>query len=251
MELWHFVTKFVLHLDTSLFELVQDYGTWTYLILFAIIFCETGLVFTPFLPGDSLLFAAGALAGAGYLNQGLLFGLLWAAAVIGDNSNYAVGKFLGSRILGAKKARLIKRQHVERTHAFFERYGTKTIILARFVPIVRTFTPFVAGLGRMTYRRFLPFDVVGGGLWVGACTFAGYFFGAHPFVKKHFSLVVLAIIFISILPGIIAFVRSRFDARTATGEGAATPLPLREGAAGGSGPGIARVSNSPSTDDRR
>ena len=218
MELWHFATKFILHLDTSLFELVQQYGTWTYLILFVIIFCETGLVVTPFLPGDSLLFAAGALAGAGSLNLALLFGLLWCAAVVGDNSNYFTGKFFGTRILEAKKTRRVKKEYIERTHAFFERYGTKTIIMARFVPIVRTFTPFVAGLGRMTYRRFLPFDVAGGALWVGACTFSGYFFGGHPFVKKHFSLVVLAIIFISVLPGVIGYARARLDARATTAD---------------------------------
>jgi membrane-associated protein len=218
MEIWSLFSKFFLHLDTSLVELVQQYGTWTYLLLFIIIFCETGLVFTPFLPGDSLLFAAGALAGAGSLNQGLLFGLLWAAAVIGDNSNYAIGKFLGSRIVSAEKTRLVKKEYIERTHAFFERYGTKTIIIARFVPIVRTFTPFVAGLGRMTYRRFLPFDIAGGGLWVGACTFAGYFFGGQPFVKQHFSLVVLAIIFISILPGIIGYLHARLTKSAAAPE---------------------------------
>ena len=197
------------HLDQHLDAVMQQYGTWTYLILVAIIFCETGLVVTPFLPGDSLLFAAGALAGAGSLNVGLLFGLLAAAAIVGDNSNYAIGRFFGTRILHARKARLVKKEHIERTHAFFERYGTKTIIIARFVPIVRTFTPFVAGLGRMTYRRFLPFDIAGGMVWVGACVFSGYFFGGREFVKKNFSLVILAIIAISLLPAVIGFINAK------------------------------------------
>ncbi len=218
MEWLQFVFDVFMHLDKHLGNVVQDYGLWAYLILFVIIFCETGLVFTPFLPGDSLLFAAGALAGAGSLNVGLLFGLLAAAAIIGDNSNYAIGRFLGSRILQAKSARLVKKKHIERTHAFFERYGTKTIIMARFVPIVRTFTPFVAGLGRMTYRRFLPFDIAGGMLWVGVCVFAGYFFGGLEVVKNNFSLVVLVIILISIMPGVIGYINARLHARAAASE---------------------------------
>ena len=218
MEWLQFVFDVFMHLDKHLGNVVQDYGLWAYLILFVIIFCETGLVFTPFLPGDSLLFAAGALAGAGSLNVGLLFGLLAAAAIIGDNSNYAIGRFLGSRILQAKSARLVKKKHIERTHAFFERYGTKTIIMARFVPIVRTFTPFVAGLGRMTYRRFLPFDIAGGMLWVGVCVFAGYFFGGLEVVKNNFSLVVLVIILISSMPGVIGYINARLHARAAASE---------------------------------
>jgi membrane-associated protein len=209
MELLQFAIDFVLHLDRHLAEIARDYGTWTYGLLVLIIFCETGLVFTPFLPGDSLLFAAGALAGAGTLNQGLLFGLLTAAAIIGDNSNYWIGRYLGERILHARTARFIKKEHLERTHAFFERYGTKTIIIARFVPIVRTFTPFVAGLGRMTYRRFLPYDIAGGVLWVGSCTFAGFFFGGLQVVKDNFSLVILAIIVISLLPAIVTVIKTR------------------------------------------
>lgn len=215
MELIQFLIDFVLHLDRHLGEIVRDYGTWTYLILFVIIFCETGLVFTPFLPGDSLLFAAGALAGAGVLNIGLLFVLLTTAAIIGDNTNYAIGRFLGTRILHARTARLIKKEHLERTHTFFERYGTKTIIIARFVPIIRTFTPFVAGLGHMTYRRFLPYDIAGGVLWVGSCTFAGYFFGGLEIVKKNFSLVILAIIVISLIPAVVSVVNARLAARRA------------------------------------
>ena len=209
MELLQFAIDFVLHLDRHLAEIARDYGTWTYGLLVLIIFCETGLVFTPFLPCDSLLFAACALAGAGTLNQGLLFGLLTAAAIIGDNSNYWIGRYLGERILHARTARFIKKEHLERTHAFFESYGTKTIIIARFVPIVRTFTPFVAGLGLMTYRRFLPYDIAGGVLWVGSCTFAGFFFGGLQVVKDNFSLVILAIIVISLLPAIVTVIKTR------------------------------------------
>ncbi len=216
MEFVQLAIDFVLHLDRHLAEIVRDYGTWTYGLLVLIIFCETGLVFTPFLPGDSLLFAAGALAGAGTLSQGLLFALLTAAAILGDNCNYWIGRYLGDRILNARTARLIKKEHIERTHTFFERYGTKTIIIARFVPIVRTFTPFVAGLGRMTYRRFLPYDIAGGLLWVGSCTFAGYFFGGLQVVKDNFSLVILAIIIISLLPAIATFVQARVSTTGAT-----------------------------------
>ena len=227
MELLQFAIDFVLHLDRHLAEIARDYGTWTYGLLVLIIFCETGLVFTPFLPGDSLLFAAGALAGAGTLNQGLLFGLLTAAAIIGDNSNYWIGRYLGERILHARTARFIKKEHLERTHAFFERYGTKTIIIARFVPIVRTFTPFVAGLGRMTYRRFLPYDIAGGVLWVGSCTFAGFFFGGLQVVKDNFSLVILAIIVISLLPAIVTVIKTR--PRTSQAVSVASEVPRATG----------------------
>jgi membrane-associated protein len=224
MDFVHWAIDVFMHLDQHLDAVMQQYGLWTYLILFVIIFCETGLVLTPFLPGDSLLFAAGALAGAGSLNAGLLFGLLAAAAIIGDNSNYAIGRLFGTRILHGRNARLVKKEHIERTHAFFERYGTKTIIIARFVPIIRTFTPFVAGLGRMTYGRFLPFDIAGGMIWVGVCVFAGYFFGGREFVKKNFSLVILAIIAISLLPAVIGFVSAKMKRNTGVGGTGVSPV---------------------------
>jgi membrane-associated protein len=207
----HLIDLF-LHLDRHLGAIIEQYGTYTYLILFVVIFCETGLVFTPFLPGDSLLFAAGTFGGMGKLDVGTLFLLLAAAAIIGDNSNYAIGRYFGSRILRAQDTRWLKKEHIERTHGFFERYGTKAIIMARFVPIIRTFTPFVAGLGRMTYRRFLPYDIGGGILWVGTCVFAGYFFGGRKVVQENFSLVILAIIVISVIPAVVTFIRAKRQA---------------------------------------
>ncbi len=198
----------VLHLNQHLEKLAGDFGPWIYAILFLIVFCETGLVVTPFLPGDSLLFAVGALAAGGVLDVWLVSVLLIGAAILGDTVNYAVGKFAGER-LQRRFPRLIKPEHIERTHAFFERYGGKTIIIARFVPIVRTLAPFVAGAGRMTYPRFMMFNVTGGILWIGLLVPAGYFFGTLPWVKKNFSSVILAIILISILPGVIEFLRER------------------------------------------
>ena len=213
MELWQFVSKFFLHLDSSLVELVQNYDTWAYPILFVIVFCETGLVVTPFLPGDSLIFAAGALGARQSLNVVGLFVLLSAAAIAGDTVNYWIGKYLGSFILH-RHSRWIRKEHLDRTHAFFEKYGGKTIIIARFVPIVRTFAPFVAGLGAMTYSKFIAYNVIGGLLWVTICLGAGYFFGNLPWVREHFSLVVLAIIIISVLPAVWGFLNSRAHART-------------------------------------
>lgn len=198
--------EFFLHLDRHLGEIIANYGTLTYLIIFIIVFCETGLVVTPFLPGDSLLFALGTFAAIGALNLLAVMGLLIAAAILGDTVNYWIGNKLGSHLL-ARKSRLINPAHVRRTHEFFERYGGKTIIIARFVPIVRTFAPFVAGLGSMTYRRFIVFNISGALLWVISICTAGYFFGNIPVIRNNFSLVVLAIIFISILPGIIEFIR--------------------------------------------
>jgi len=214
MDLWQLFSDLFLHLDQTLVRFAAEYGTWIYAILFVVIFAETGLVFTPFLPGDSLLFAAGALAAGGSLHVAALFVLLSAAAIIGDTANYWIGKSFG-HLLIARHSRFVKPEYLERTHAFFEKYGGKTIIIARFVPIVRTFAPFVAGLGAMTYRMFILYNVVGGLLWVTTCLGAGYFFGSHPFVKKHFSLVVLAIIVISILPGVFSFLSARAQARAA------------------------------------
>jgi membrane-associated protein len=191
-----------LHLDEHLKPILAEYGSWTYLLLFAIIFCETGLVVTPFLPGDSLLFAAGAFAATGSLSLTILIVSLIIAAVLGDTVNYWVGDKLGARLLAFKRFRLVKPEHLAYTHEFYEKYGGKTIILARFVPIVRTLAPFVAGLGTMTYGKFMSYNVVGGVAWVVICAVAGYLFGNLPFVQDNFSLVVLAIIFLSILPAV-------------------------------------------------
>lgn len=205
----HFIDLF-LHLDKHLAELVQNYGVWTYGILFLIIFAETGLVVTPFLPGDSLLFAAGAIAANPEmgLNVFYLGGLLLAAAIIGDTVNYHIGKFVGPRAM-AKDRWFLKRSHLERTHRFFEKHGGKTIIIARFVPIVRTFAPFVAGIGAMSYGKFIAFNVIGAVAWVIGFMAAGYWFGNLEYVKRNFTLVILAIIVISILPGLIEVLRAR------------------------------------------
>jgi membrane-associated protein len=215
MELVSGAIDLFLHLDRHLNELVRQYGTGAYLILFLIVFCETGLVVTPFLPGDSLLFAVGALAAtAGSpLHVGWVSLLLLAAALCGDNVNYLVGHLVGPRVFTAGHTRWFRREHLERTHAFFERHGGKTIILARFVPIVRTFTPFVAGVGAMTYPRFLLYSVAAALIWVGVIVYAGYFFGNVPIVKQNFSIVVLAIVFLSVLPAALHFLRARGGAR--------------------------------------
>ena len=198
----------ILHLNVHLDTLVSDYGAWVYAILFLIVFCETGLVVTPFLPGDSLLFAAGAVAAGGRLDVFLLILLMLAAAIAGDTVNYWIGNLAGHKLV-ARFPRLIQKKHLDRTHDFFERYGGKTIIIARFVPIVRTFAPFVAGIGQMTYMRFMSFNVVGALLWVLLLVPAGYFFANVAFVKKNFSLVIIAIIFVSILPAVFEFWRER------------------------------------------
>jgi len=199
----------ILHLDQHLLVLVQNYGTWIYGILFLILFCETGLVVTPFLPGDSLLFVAGAIAGAGSMNVHLLVVLLLAAAVLGDSLNYAIGHYIGPKVFRFDDSWFFKKAYVERTHRFFERHGGKTIVLARFVPIIRTYAPFVAGIGAMDYRRFLLFNVAGAVLWVASLTYAGYFFGNLPAVKNNLSLVILGIIVLSISPGIVELLRHK------------------------------------------
>jgi membrane-associated protein len=207
-----------LHLDKHLVEVIRDYGLLTYLILFAIIFCETGLVITPFLPGDSLLFAAGALAAidtTGTLNLAILVILLSFAAVIGDTVNYLIGAYFGQRILESGRVPFVKKEHVERTHQFYEKYGGKTIILARFVPIVRTFAPFVAGIGKMNYGQFITYNVVGGIFWVTICLISGYLFGNIPVVKNNFSLVTIAIVLISVTPIAIEMLRNRRTRATA------------------------------------
>lgn len=210
----HDLLDFILHINDHLSAMVQEYGIAVYGILFLIIFVETGLVIMPFLPGDSLLFAAGALCAneANGLNLGLLILLLTIAAILGDNTNYAAGRFLGLRVTEMKirNRRLVKQKYLDQTHAFFEKHGTKAIIMARFVPIVRTFTPFVAGLGKMSYKtKFLPYDIAGGILWITSMSVSGYFFGQIPWVKEHFEAVVLLIIFISVLPMIVAVLRQK------------------------------------------
>jgi membrane-associated protein len=204
----------ILHLDVHLAELVADYGMWVYALLFAIIFCETGLVVTPFLPGDSLLFATGALSASGILNIAVVLPLLIAAAILGDAVNYSIGNYLGPKIFTAEDRsgfwhRALNREHLNKAHKFFVKYGGKAIVLARFVPIVRTFVPFVAGAGSMPYTNFVVFNVAGALLWVGICTGAGYAFGNMPAVKNNFTAVVLGIIVISLLPIVWGYVLSR------------------------------------------
>jgi membrane-associated protein len=208
MDLLQQLIDFILHLDVHLAAIVSTYGLLSYLILFAIIFMETGLVVTPFLPGDSLLFAAGTIAALGALNIWLLAGLLIAAAILGDTVNYWIGNYIGPKAYAAD-FRFLKREHLDRTHAFFEKHGGKAIILARFVPIVRTFAPFVAGIGSMSYGKFLSFNVIGGVAWVLLFLLAGYFFGQLPFVKENFELIVPAIILLSLVPILYEFVRNR------------------------------------------
>ena len=199
----------VLHLREHIGELIADYGPHIYTIFFLVIFCETGLVLTPILPGDSLLFTAGAFAALGQLNVWLMFALLSIAAILGDTVNYWVGHYLGPRVFQWKKSRFFNPDHLKRTHEFYEKYGGKTIILARFVPIVRTFAPFVAGIGAMTYSKFILYNVVGGLAWVAICLFAGYWFGNVPWVAQHFEVVVIAIIFVSVLPMVYEYWKSR------------------------------------------
>ncbi|MCC7232606.1 MAG: DedA family protein [Bacteroidia bacterium] len=202
-------SDFILHIDRHLEEMVARYDQVAYILLATIIFCETGLVITPFLPGDSLLFAAGALAAKGLLSVELLILLLFIAAVVGDNTNYFIGNLLGHRILTSRKP-LVRKEYIDRTHSFYEKHGGKTVIIARFIPIIRTFAPFVAGLGSMTYKRFLKFCLLGNLLWICGFILAGFAFGNIPFVKDNFSMVVLGIIFLSMLPMVIAFIKSRF-----------------------------------------
>src|SRR5215211_4322871 len=197
-----------LHLDTHLGQVISQYGTWTYLILFLIVFCETGLVVTPILPGDSLLFAAGTFAALGDLDVRVMILLLVVAAILGDTVNYWVGAAIGPRAFQGN-IRFLRKEHLDRTHAFYEKHGGKTIILARFVPIIRTFAPFVAGVGAMSYGRFLTYNVVGAVLWVGLFVLAGYFFGNISVVRENFSLVILAIIALSVLPIAVEALRAR------------------------------------------
>ena len=198
----------ILHLDVHLLELTREYGIWIYAILFLIIYCETGLVVMPFLPGDSLLFVAGALCGMGALQLELLAPLLMVAAFSGDNTNYWIGRLIGLRLL-KRTNRLIKREHLDKTHAFYEKHGGKTILFARFLPIIRTFAPFVAGIGLMRYRLFVLFSALGSFVWIGSLTVAGYFFGNIPAVKNNLTLIIVGIIIISLLPALRELIRHR------------------------------------------
>lgn len=202
MELIQQFIDIFLHLDKHLDQIFRDYGTLTYVILGIVVFCETGLVVTPFLPGDSLLFAAGALSAGGALNVHILAVVLLVAAILGDAVNYQVGRYIGKGVFDKKDSKIFKQEYLKRTQDFYDRYGGKTIIIARFVPIVRTFAPFLAGVGAMSYAKFFSYNVIGALLWVGIITYAGFFFGELEFVKKNFSMVVLAIIVISILPAV-------------------------------------------------
>ncbi len=209
MDLIHLFIDYFLHLDRHLNDVIQMYGMLTYVLLFVIVFCETGLVVTPILPGDSLLFAAGTFAASGSLRVETLFILLSIAAVGGDTVNYWIGHAVGPAVFNARRVRFMKKEYLDRTHEFYERHGGKTIILARFIPIIRTFAPFVAGVGSMTYLRFISYNVIGGVAWIALFVLGGYFFGNIPLVKENFSLVILAIIIISVMPGVIVFARHR------------------------------------------
>jgi membrane-associated protein len=211
MEFISYLIDLFLHLDKHLSQIIQNYGVWTYLLLFLVIFMETGFVVTPFLPGDSLLFAAGTFASPALgssLNIFLLWALLCTAAILGDTVNYWIGHFVGPKAFSGE-IRFLKVEYLDRTHEFYEKHGGKTIIIARFIPIIRTFAPFVAGIGAMNYGRFITYNVVGGVVWVTIFTFGGYYFGNLPFVKENFSLVVIAIIFISVVPMIFEFIKQR------------------------------------------
>lgn len=206
------VVHFILKIDVHLVEITAQYGVWSYAILFLIVFAETGLVVTPFLPGDSLLFAAGALSALGTLNIWVMMALLFVAAVLGDAVNYHIGKAMGPKVLSGRY-RFLKKEYLEKTQGFYDKYGVKTIVIARFVPIVRTFAPFMAGVGNMNYGRFFTYNIIGAAMWVLICCLAGYFFGNMPFVKKNFGLVVLGIIFISVLPMAIEILRAKLNSR--------------------------------------
>ena len=210
MDFIQFIIDFILHIDVHLAELIAQYGIWVYAILFLIIFCETGLVVTPFLPGDSLLFVAGALGSlpTNNINVHIMALALILAAILGDSSNYLIGRFLGEKLFSNRDSKIFKQSYLEKTHGFYEKYGGKTIILARFVPIVRTFAPFVAGMGHMNYRHFSVFNVTGGIIWVVIFIYAGYFFGGLP-VQENLKLLILGIIVVSVLPGVIEVIRNK------------------------------------------
>ncbi len=202
---------FILHIGDHLQQLVNDYGNWIYGILFAIIFCETGLVILPFLPGDSMLFAAGTIAAVGQMNIFALVGLLVIAAMLGDFVNFEIGKHFGQTLFSNPNSKIFKHSYLQKTHEYFEKYGGRTIIIARFIPIVRTFAPFVGGMGRMKYSEFVRYNVIGAVLWVSFFSLLGYFFGQLPFVKQHFSWIMIAIIVVSVVPMIVEIIRQRHN----------------------------------------
>ncbi|RII36115.1 DedA family protein [Clostridium chromiireducens] len=209
MSTLSYLIDIFLHLDRYLGMVINNYGTETYLILFAIIFLETGLVVTPFLPGDSLIFAAAAFAAMGMLNIYILIGILIVAAILGDTANYEIGRIFGEKLIKLRGGKLIKKEHLDKTNRFYEKHGGKTIIFARFIPIVRTLAPFVAGIGKMQYRHFISFNAIGGIVWVLGVSALGYFFGAIPIIKNNFEFVIIAIILISVLPVVIEFLKSK------------------------------------------
>ena len=215
MEFFSFIIDFILHIDQHLTELAAQYGAWIYGILFLIIFCETGLVVMPLLPGDSLLFAAGSIAAIGKMNIHLMVVLLIIAAILGDAVNFMIGKFFGEKLFANPNSKIFKQSHLQKTQQFYAKHGGKTIIMARFIPIVRTFAPFVAGMGHMTYHHFLAYNVIGGVLWVTIFSYLGYFFGNMDIVKDNLSLVLVAIIVLSILPAIIEIIRHKRAANKA------------------------------------
>ena len=207
-----FLIDFILHIDRHLHQLASEYGLWVYGIVFLIVFCETGLVVLPLLPGDSLLFAAGSLASLpdSQLSPHLLFLGLSIAAILGDTLNYWIGKKIGPKVFSSKESRFFKREYLDKTHAFYLKYGAKTIVIARFIPIIRTFAPFVAGVGKMPYRTFIFYNIIGAVIWVGSFVYAGFYFGQLPFVQTNFKLIILAIIILSIMPPVIEYLKHRF-----------------------------------------
>lgn len=209
MELIKYLFDLFLHLDVHLNEIITQYGTLTYVILFVVVFCETGLVVTPFLPGDSLIFAAATFAAKGSLNINYLFLVLAGASFLGDTTNYWIGHYVGPKVFHKENVRFLKKEYLERTHRFYEKYGGKTVFFARFMPIIRTFAPFVAGIGKMTYSKFVAFIIAGAIAWVGIFAYSGYFFGNIDFIKHNFSFVIMAVICISLLPGIIGYLRHK------------------------------------------
>ena len=207
------LADFILNIDVYLGTILQNYGTATYIILFLVVFCETGLVFLPFLPGDSLIFAAAAFAAIGSLNIFILYFILLFAAFLGDTVNYHIGKKLGNKVENLENRKFIKKEYLEKTEEFFQKHGGKSIVLARFIPIVRTFAPFVAGSGKMKYIDFLKYNIIGSVLWVSICTFAGYFFGNIPIVKENFSTIIIAIIFVSVLPIFVMYIKNKLNSK--------------------------------------
>jgi membrane-associated protein len=217
MDLIRTLVEFILHIDKHLDAIIQSYGTWTYALVFAIVFCETGFVVTPFLPGDSLLFALGAFSARGSLELGLVLLLLAVAAIAGDTVNYWAGAVIGPKVFHTESSRFLNKKHLQRTHEFYERHGGKTIIIARFIPIIRTFAPFVAGIGKMSYAKFLAYNVVGGIAWVLLFVLGGYYFGNLPIVKRNFTFVIMAIIVISVIPAVVEWWRQWRASRAVEG----------------------------------